>query len=62
MFQSRGWSSIIRAYSAMAGSSLPCRSSFSAFFSVSSRSMAKEGFSAGERCEVRLASQFYQTV
>src|SRR4051794_3150425 len=49
VFQSRGWSSTTRAYSAMAASSRPWRSSFSAFFSVSSRSKAKEGFSAGER-------------
>src|SRR5688572_5279009 len=41
VFQSRGCSSIIFTYSAIARSSLPCRSSFSAFLSASARSMAK---------------------
>src|SRR5687768_1317239 len=41
MFQSRGCSSTIRTYSAIAGSSLPCRSSFSAFLTDSARSLAK---------------------
>src|SRR3989442_7229437 len=41
VFQSFGWSSITRTYSAIARSSLPCLSSFSAFLSASSRSVAK---------------------
>src|SRR5439155_14947146 len=41
VFQSFGWSSTTRTYSAMASSSLPCLSSFSAFLSASSRSVAK---------------------
>src|SRR4051812_22243946 len=38
--QSGGWAADTRGYSAMALSTRPCRSSFSAFFSVSSRSRA----------------------
>ncbi len=51
-----GWSSTTRRYSAMAASSCPWRSSFSAFFSVSSRSMGTWVYStsraarAGDSC------------
>src|SRR5882672_2690416 len=40
----------MRAYSAIARSSLPCRSSFSAFLSASSRSVAKGALDPIKQC------------
>jgi hypothetical protein len=47
---SRGNSSTTRRYSAIAGSRRPCRSSFSAFFSVASRSKANGCLHGPESC------------